>query len=113
MTSVKKEDETGAIRVIKFEGKDEKWREWSAKTRAIGKLKGWWEAINGAPVDPNDKIPVEARKNVNEKAHHYLLLSCWNEAFLYIKRMRRQCKGCPEGNFRPLPLQRDDGSNQT
>ena len=41
MTSVKKEDETGAIRVIKFEGKDEKWREWSAKTRAIGKLKGW------------------------------------------------------------------------
>ena len=85
MTSVKKEDETEAIRVIKFEGKDEKWREWSAKTRAIGKLKGWWEAIEGAPVDPNDKKAVEARTKANEKAHHYLLLSCCNEAFPYIE----------------------------
>ena len=77
--------EIESISVIKFNGQDEKWREWSAKTRAIGALKGWWEAIDGPAVDSNDKKAVEERERANDKAHHYLLLACCDDAFPFVE----------------------------
>ena len=74
--------ESKSIRVIKFNGEDDKWREWSAKTQAVGTLKGWWDAVEGEDVDHTDKEAVEERERANEKAHHYLLLSCCDGAFL-------------------------------
>ena len=77
--------ESKSIRVIKFNGEDDKWHEWSAKTQAVGTLKGWWDAVEGEDVDHTDKEAVEERERANEKAHHYLLLSCCDGAFPYVE----------------------------
>ena len=93
-TSAKDVDkhESESIQVIMFNGHDEKWCKWLAKTCAFGALKGWWEAIDRPAVDPNDKKAVEEREKAIDKAHHYLLLACCDDAFTFVEGCTRNAK---------------------
>ena len=48
-----------AIRVVKFDGKDEKaWRIWNAKLRAIGTIKKWTKALDNTPEQRSSGIDM-------------------------------------------------------
>ena len=86
--STKEEKETKTIRVIKFHGEGTKWREWAAKTKAIGSKKGWWSEMEQETDIDFTKLtedPYKDRKVENNAAYHYLLLACTGDAFPYVE----------------------------
>ena len=75
-----------AIRVIKFDGSEDAWRQWSIKTKAIGEMKGWWSEVV-AEDDLDIKSTESSLKNrikSNHQAYHYFLLACTGDAFEYL-----------------------------
>ena len=77
------------IKVVKFDGtKDEDWRVWNAKSRAIGTMKKWVKSLD---KDPPSGFDIDNPKD-NEKdlvkaendAKMYLTLACTDVAFEYI-----------------------------
>ena len=75
------------IRVIKFKGKEEEWREWALKTKAMGLIKGWWselEAEEELDLKSSD-IEMKERIKKNDAAFHYLIMACSGPAFLYLE----------------------------
>ena len=75
------------IRVIKFKGEEEEWREWALKTKAMGLIKGWWsemEAVEELDLKSTDEEMKERIKK-NDAAFHYLVMACSGPAFLYLE----------------------------
>ena len=80
--------DTDTSRVIKFSGQDSKWREWSAKFKAIGTKKGWWKEFehdDDIDFEKKTQAPFKDRIEDNNSAFHYLTLACSGEAFEYIE----------------------------
>ena len=72
---------------IKFTGEEEEWKEWSTKTKMIGKRKGWWDALikdmTHKGVTSLTKAQLDERK-LNEEACGYLTLCCTKKAFKIV-----------------------------
>ena len=76
-----------AIRVLKFDGNEDLWRQWSIKTQAIGEVKGWWsEVVASDELDiKSTEENLKERVRLNRQAYHYLLLACVGDAFEYLQ----------------------------
>jgi len=73
---------------LKFDGEDtKKYREWATKVKAIAVKKGWIEAINkDITIDRKSKDAAQIELNkTNDKAYHYLVMSCSGKAFDYVQ----------------------------
>lgn len=78
--------EENEFKVFKFDGEDKNWREWAAKTKAIGSTKGWWEYIsNQNDTSTKTKAEQDKDKEWNIIAYRHLLLSCTGPAFAYVE----------------------------
>ena len=76
-----------AIRIICFDGKEDKWREWFMKAQSIGMHKGWWDAVDPKFVYEGDKVKKEEKDTLmkkNNNAFHFLILACQEEALTYV-----------------------------
>ena len=85
--SYESDQTTETIRVIRFKGKDQEWREWALKTKAVGQIKGWWnelEATEELDLKSSTK-EMKERISKNDAAYHYLLLACTGDAFPYVE----------------------------
>ncbi len=88
-----------AIRVIQFDGNEEKWREFYGKTLAIARMKGWHEAItapsviikatneDGTPKKLSDEEEASNSLAIarNNQAMCYLTLACVGKSYPYVE----------------------------
>jgi hypothetical protein len=83
-------DKTGeAIRLIKFDGDENKWPEWSVKVLAFAKSKEFKEGLTGnqakafsdATVLTTEDDDVKEAYKLNDRAYQFLILSCSDIAF--------------------------------
>ena len=85
-----KSDGFKSIKVISFDGLQENYREWRAKTEAIVQANNWWDQI----LDSTEKV-LKIKSNTTsddeklvlsqeKEAKMYLTLACENVAFQYI-----------------------------
>jgi hypothetical protein len=71
----------------KFLGEDEKWRQWSTYTKAVGRKSGWWmmfeteHTIDYTLTGVDDK-PLQQK---NDDASFYLTSTCKGLAFPYVE----------------------------
>ena len=79
--------ESETIRVIKFDGTEDKWHEWNAKMLAIAKSKRWNLALTEDHTIPDLPVSKEDKtmKWENEAAMMYLTLACNGKAFFYVE----------------------------
>ena len=77
-----KSDGFKSIKVISFNGDQENFRDWRAKTEAIGEANGWWdqvldhtESVLKIPSKTANKDEMEVLENEKE-ARIYLTLDC-------------------------------------
>lgn len=88
MSSAKQAEET--IKVIKFDGaKEDEWRIWNTKLRAIAAIKNWEERLDNkidSKIDQKKPANDDERKIVKQEndAKLYLTLACTGTAFEYI-----------------------------
>ena len=83
------ENDEKTIRILKFSGKEEDWRMWSAKFMAKAKLRGFTEILDGTKDAPKDSVAgaTDASKELavlNDKAYNELVLSCIDETSFSI-----------------------------
>jgi len=82
------EKEGDVVRLVRFDGTDEHWHEWSVKTLALAKIRGYkktlttdtkpcTDAVYEASTDANVKKIYEN----NDKAYQLLVMSCNGIAF--------------------------------
>ena len=88
-----------SIKIIPFDGEQDTFREWRAKTEAIGFANEWWERvvddslsvlkIKSDTTDPTEKETLRKER----EARMYMTLACSKMAFNYIvnKKPRLKC----------------------
>jgi len=82
-----------ATRLIKFDGEESKWPEWSVKALAFAKSKEFKEAFLGNTdvafsdvlytATPTYSVPTDVKEayELNDKGYQFLILSCSEIAF--------------------------------
>ena len=96
MSTNASEDKSEAVRLIKFDGDDANWHEWSVKTTALAKTKGFRNAYykdtkpcsdehyESEKVTKGEKAIYEA----NDKAYQLLIMSCSGIAFGLVNQAK-------------------------
>ena len=75
-----KDSESEKAPSVQFNGTEEGWHEYAAKTQAVGRKKGWWEALEkDTSMDLSEKA-----KQARNAAGFWLLLSCKGVAMTYV-----------------------------
>ena len=81
------------LKTLTFDGREEKWREWSQKFLVKARVQGFGEVLLtdlGVPseIKKNDELTEQERKirRQNELAYSALLLSCEGAAFRAVER---------------------------
>jgi len=89
------EKEGDVVRLVRFDGTDEHWHEWSVKTLALAKIRGYkktlttdtkpcTDAVYEASTDANVKKIYEN----NDKAYQLLVMSCNGIAFGLVNQAK-------------------------
>ena len=76
-------------KIVKFDGQDSGWREWSAKVKATGQKKGWYKMLEKQVKFDPDATEVEEMKLVqlNNAALYFLTMPCGEKAFPYVENV--------------------------
>ena len=74
--------EAGKDYYVLFSGEDGKmsWREYYAKTKAVGEKRKWWNAI----LNPLTETATSEDKIANSNAMYWLLMTCKMDALAYV-----------------------------
>jgi hypothetical protein len=59
-------DNNENLKLLRFEGSEDKWREWSEKVKTVGKKKGWWWVVD--PLDLDTEFEDEDFDSYTTKA---------------------------------------------
>ena len=96
MSSNANDEKSEAVRLIKFDGEDSNWHEWSVKTTALAKTKGFRNAYFKDTKPCNDEHyesdkATKAEKAIyeaNDKAYQLLIMSCSGIAFGLVNQAK-------------------------
>ena len=89
------EDKGETIRLVKFDGEDANWHEWSVKTLALAKTRGFKNAYmkdtnpcSDAVYETTDKDDVKKIYEMNDRAYQLLIMSCTGIAFGLVNQAK-------------------------
>ena len=87
--------EGDVVRLVKFDGTDDHWHEWSVKTLALAKIRGFKKTLTTDTKPCTDAIyettnddAIKKIYDLNDKAYQLLVMSCSGIAFGLVNQAK-------------------------